>query len=161
MNVVLEGPDGAGKSTLAALIAGALDMRVQQGSGPPREPGEIEARVVKYLAMTDTIFDRHPAISQPIYAQLRGETLSPDFTAGAVRFYETQPLIVYCRGSASSLAHHVVKDGENPEHIRTVNENYDRLCALYDRWALDHAGVIYRIGDDSSAIVDLVRVLAC
>ena len=60
MNVVLEGPDGGGKSRLAEYLGAALEMYVQQGSGPPKAPGEVEKRARKYLGLENVIFDRHP-----------------------------------------------------------------------------------------------------
>lgn len=159
MNVVLEGPDGSGKSTLAAHLGAALGMHVQQGSGPPKAPGEVEARLTRYLALDNTIFDRHPAVSQVVYGSLRGETPSAEFLALVDKFYSSELLFVYCR--ATDLKLHVVKDGENPDHIATIERRHADLLAAYDRWALEKAHIVYRIGDDTSAILDVVRVIAC
>lgn len=155
MNVVLEGPDGAGKSYLAEAIAAATGMRVQQGSGPPRQPGEIERRMRDYAQMEDVIFDRHPAVSQPIYASLRGEEMSAEFWSLVDGFYRTRPVIVYCR--SESPARHVVKSGENPTHIAAVNERYPFLVRAYDEWAPRHAHLLYRIEDGLLDVV--VRII--
>lgn len=146
MNVVLEGPDGGGKSYLAEAIAEATGMRIQQGSGPPRRPGEIEQRLRDYDVMEDVVFDRHPAVSQPIYARLRGETMSPEFWGLVDRFYRSQSIIIYCR--AESPARHVVKPGENPEHIAAVHDRYPQLLSMYDEWAAKRAHLVYRIEDN-------------
>jgi hypothetical protein len=159
VNVVIEGPDGGGKSTLARTLSDALDMRVQQGSGPPKRPGEIERRTRDYLAMRSTLFDRHPCVSQTMYGQLRGETLSPDMASLIIDFYRSPVLFVYCRSTDDSR--HVVKEGENPQHIKLLHSQYDTLVSLYDRWALRHARLIYRIGDDVEELTDIIRVIAC
>lgn len=159
MNVILEGPDGGGKSTLAAYLGGALDLRVQQGSGPPKNHQEIEDRLASYLAMDNLIFDRHPAVSQCIYGTLRGETMTASFDRMVEQLYGQKPLFVYCR--ATDASRHVVKAGEDPAHIDVINRRYTTLVELYDRWALQHAQLIYRIGDDRSELTDIIRVLAC
>lgn len=157
MNVILEGPDGGGKSTLAAFLSEHLGMPVQQGSGPPRRRGEIEDRLAHYLTIDGHIFDRHPAVSQPIYGALRGETPSTEFTMLTRSFYSTKSVLVYCR--ATSPEQHVVKEGENPEHVRILTMRYQDLVGAYDAWALRHAHVIYRMGDSMPRIADAVRGL--
>ncbi len=158
MNVVLEGADGGGKSTLAATLADALGMRLQQGSGPPRGPGEVEARLREYNAMTGTVFDRHPAVSQVVYGTIRNDSRSAEFDRLVSEFYLTPSLFIYCRSTTPE--HHVVKPGENPAHIETLTKKYDLLVSMYDGWALGHARLIYRIGDDVAATIAAARVLA-
>lgn len=155
MNVICEGPDGGGKSTLAQAIADATSLNLCLGAGPPRGPGEIEARLRGYLELDHRVFDRHPGVSQVIYGQLRGEPSSPEFDALVRRLYGTHPLVIYCR--STSPDRHVVKPGENPDHVRRLTEGYAQLVDAYDRWAAERAHLIYRIGDDPLAIVDLVR----
>lgn len=159
MNVVLEGPDGGGKSTLAKMLGEALDMRVQQGSGPPKRPGEIERRMREYMQMRSTIFDRHPAVSQVVYGQLRGETMSPELASLVIDFYHSPVLFVYCRSTDASR--HEVKPGEDPAHVATLTQRYSELVRHYDAWALDHAKLLYRIGDDTAELTDIIRVIAC
>lgn len=172
MNVVLEGPDGSGKSTLAAYIAGAVDMRVQQGSGPPKSRREIDDRMRSYLAMDGVIFDRHPCVSQPIYSALRRLRVQAGYAVSGVddfdqtlaqSLYSTSPLVVYCRPKSAhdALDRHVVKEGEDPSHVAAVREYYSMLLNAYDQWALERAHLVYRIGDEQAAIADVVRVLAC
>lgn len=157
MDIVFEGPDGSGKSTLARHVCDTLALTLIPGAGPPREPGEIERRLAKYLTITNAVYDRHPAISQPIYGALRGETSSDEFIDLVSQFYYHKPLLVYCR--ATDLRRHVVKPGENPEHIAIVERRHRDLLELYDAWAFEHAHVIYRIGDDVDAIVEIVRAV--
>lgn len=145
---------------MAKAIGQALGMRVQQGSGPPKRPGEIERRTREYLSMRGTVFDRHPAVSQPVYGQLRGETLSDQMASLVLETHSGGHLMVYCR-TVDGLSRHVVKEGEDPSHIRALVDGYDRVVAAYDRWALRHAKLIYRIGDDVEELIDIVRVIAC
>lgn len=154
MNVVCEGPDGAGKSTLAEALSRATGIRVQQGSGPPRGSGEIERRLVTYLAMDDVVFDRHPAVSQTMYGAMRDEPASIEFRTLVDQFYQTQPLLIYCR--ATNLDRHCVKPGEDPDHILKLTQRFTFLLGLYDRWALARAHLLYRVGDDPVDVVDVV-----
>ena len=158
MNVILEGPDGGGKSTLAAKLGKTIGARVQVGNGPPRNASEIEGRMRDYNAMLDVIFDRHPCVSQPIYGALRGEDVTSLQRALIDEFYGTHNLFIYCR--ATSVGRHAVKAGEDPQHIAILTSRYAELVTAYDVWALTHANVVYRIGDDVSQIVDIVRVVA-
>jgi len=156
----VEGPDGGGKSTLCRAIGEALQMRVQQGSGPPKRPGEIERRTREYLSMRGTVFDRHPAVSQPVYGQIRGEVMSPQLASLVLETHSGGHLFVYCR-TVDGLSRHVVKSGEDPAHVKKLTENYEQIVEAYDRWALRHAKLIYRIGDDVEELIDIVRVIAC
>lgn len=143
IRVVLEGPDGGGKSTLARDVCDATGLRLQEGAGPPRGPGEIESRTARYLEMDGVVFDRHPAVSQPIYAHLRGEALSPDMRELVQRFYRTPHLVVYCRSVTSDR--HVVKAYEDPGHVRAVTQRYPELVSRYDEWAAYRADLQYSI----------------
>lgn len=157
MNIVLEGPDGGGKSTLGEFLSINLDARLQQGSGPPRTPDEIRQRASQYLRMTDTVFDRHPCISQPIYGTMRGVGADLPGDSLVREFYAQRPLVIYCR--SVSAERHRVKDGENPAHVEMLTARYIQLVQLYDAWAMDHAHVVYRIGDDQGLILDICRAV--
>ncbi len=149
-NIVVEGIDASGKSTLVKVLAEKLGMHVQEGEGPPKYKGEIDERIRRLLARTDHVFDRHPCVSQAIYCSIRKGQEHPrkDLTK---QFYDTNPFFIYCR--ATSLDGHVVKDYEDPEHVMAVNENHTQLLKLYDAWAVRYAHCIYRIGDNVSRLI--------
>ena len=154
-NIVLEGPDGGGKSSLAVVVSGLTGMRIQQGSGPPRGPGEMERRLSHYLTMRGVIFDRHPAVSQPIYGQLRWESQSTEFSALVDQFYDARDTIfVYCR--STDAARHVVKPGEDPAHVEVLTRRYHDLVQAYDRWASQHAHLLFRVGDDPLDVASVI-----
>jgi len=157
VNVVVEGADAGGKSTLCSIVSRALGVRVQQGSGPPREPGEIERRASEYLKMSGVIFDRHPCVSQPVYGMMRKEPLSPEFLQLVDRFYAQGNLIVFCR--STSIERHEVKADEKADHVAALERNFGLVTLTYEVWAMQRAHVIYRIGDDTQRIVDICRVV--
>lgn len=161
MNIVLEGPDGGGKSTLALHLMEELNRNssdpylLQPGEGPPKFIDEINERLRRYALHKNAIFDRHPAVSQPIYSQLREvDNNMPDIDL-VCAFYASKPLIIYCR--SITAAHHVVKEGEDPTHIDALTKNYEQLVHLYDVWALQHAHFIYRIGQNIIQLADAVK----
>ncbi len=157
MDIILEGPDNAGKSTLAQILADELNMTVRHSGGPSKYPGEVNHRAQQYNTDMDSfIYDRHPCVSQNLYVaafQNGGELIEEKHL---INFYDNAPLIIYCR-SLGDLGGHVPSEHADEEHDKKVAENYDRLCRLYDEWALKNAKLLYRIGDSIETVIDLIR----
>lgn len=153
MDIVLEGPDGGGKSTLARHLSQALDMPVQPSEGPPKYKGEINKRIERYLSYDRPyIFDRHPVISQTIYNQIRvgddPELVSPSLAA---LFGAKPSIFVYVR--APSFARHVIKPHDTARHLKQISDNYQLLVEMYDKWALATAEIVYRIPQPMTPII--------
>ena len=157
MTVIIEGPDNSGKSTLAQHIA-APNQLIQESEGPPKWPGEIVERISRYFAFPDdTIFVRHPAISNPIYDHTRPEHLrDPIPTMVLAEFYDLQSLMIYCDPVDRTMAGHEVKGVDSDDHIRRITDHRDVITQLYRAWACRHAHVVYRIGDDMEFIKSIV-----
>lgn len=163
MLIVIEGPDNAGKSTLADYLSQRLNIPIRHSGGPSKYPGEIYRRIDQFH-YDDNLYicDRHPCISQNIYLEslrLDGEVVDD----GRIdRFYETKPLIIYCRNVNATMEGHRSSEhgaGEgrtSTTYERIVESCIDRLCHTYDRWAMRHANIYYRIGDDMDRIAQLV-----
>lgn len=162
MNIVLEGPDGAGKSTLATAIHERFerivttfgrmtgkrftDWRIQHSGGPAKSTEEVEERTRVYNTNSRVIFDRHPAVSNPIYASLFHGIGGPSSTV-INAFYDTRPLVIYCR--SKNDRNHVIKENDLlGEHVKKIHREYPRLLYLYDQWAAEYAQLIYRIEDN-------------
>lgn len=152
MNIVLEGPDNSGKSTLARYLNARTGRPIILSEGPEKHPGEINERIRRYEGFRGVIFDRHPVVSQPIYGRFRSNTEVDRELV--LRFYDSRPLFIYCRGR--SLEGHVEKSHDTSEHMALVNLNHDAMCRHYDEWAKDHAHIWYRVGDSMERIVNLV-----
>ena len=154
--IVFEGVDNSGKSTLARAVASALSMNVQESEGPPKYTGELYHRAHRYWGMDNTLFVRHPFVSQTIYRTIRGngEGIKPEILKA---FYDTRPLFIYCDPVDRGLEGHIVKEGESSTHLLAIREKYEELLAHYRLWALKHAIIIYRIGDSINTVVDMVR----
>lgn len=141
MVIVIEGPDAAGKTTLAINLGYALHLRIQHSEGPEKWPGEIDERIRRYLKMENFIFDRHPCISNPIYS---GNPINEQLMA---EFMNTEPVFIYCRGNF--MDRHVVKEHDSPDHLKKIHDQNDQIRKAYDDWGLENAHIIFRPGHSS------------
>jgi Holliday junction resolvasome RuvABC ATP-dependent DNA helicase subunit len=71
MSIIIEGMDNSGKSTLGEFIGEKLGYYIQDSEGPPINQAEILLRLERYRRMHDTLFIRHPIVSNPIYDSAR------------------------------------------------------------------------------------------
>lgn len=151
--IILEGIDNTGKSTLADYLSPRLFLPIQRSEGPPHYPGEMNIRLQRYHLLGDVIFDRHPVVSQDIYGTMRSHQGVYD-PAWRIRLYSSNPLFIYCDPSDDrKLNQHVVKERETVQHVDQVSQHYDDLLRLYRAWAIRHAHLIYRIGDNPDFIL--------
>lgn len=156
MDIVLEGPDNAGKSTLAGKLSASTGRQVIQSEGREKFPGEVNERVERYSFHYNVIYDRHPCVSQGIYALIKPNT--PIHQDSINNFYSRQPLIIYCRPLVGrGMDGHIEKAYDEAEYLRTIEDKFDELTRLYDDWALNHAHLIYRIGDNETRLIETVR----
>ncbi len=159
VHIVIEGPDNAGKSTLVASINASLPLPriVVHSEGREKYTGEMDERAARYLAMAqEMIFDRHPCISQQLYNKIHPNREVAPVLIG--QFYAQQPLLIYCRANVSrGMEGHIDKDHDQQEYLELISKNYPHLCRVYDEWAIDHAHIFYRIGDNTQRICQMVR----
>lgn len=153
MNIVLEGPDATGKSTLARYLSQEFKRAIVPSEGPEKFPGEIDERIRRYRWFNDVIFDRHPCISQGIYSIFsNGQPPDRDLVFD---FYETKPVLIYCVSSMN--LEHKPKKHDSPEHLDLILQNNRAILQLYDQWAIDYAHLIYRVGSPMSRILNAIR----
>jgi hypothetical protein len=159
--IVVEGVDNSGKSTLIKALQTVFPHAPVQGSeGPPKYKGEMDERVARYIMQpANTIYDRHPCVSQPIYGTMRTH-LDPIKPELIKLFYDKRPLFIYCDGGTRGMEQHQVNHQvDTPEHLAAVADNYTKLLIQYRHWAAQHALINYRIGDDIQRLVGLVQYL--
>lgn len=156
MNIVLEGPDNGGKSTLADAIAKVTGRIIVRGKGPCT-PQNVGHRFMEFDGVDNIIFDRHACVSEPIYGPICRGVNKIDYDALTRRFYATKPLFVYCRGI--SLVGHVEDHAaDTPDHLQRISTHYYELCSAYDKWAMRHAHIVYRKGEmDMHYTVSLIN----
>src|SRR5678816_3700544 len=88
--------DNSGKSTLVAFLASALKCPIQASEGPPKYEGEMETRLARYAELPhDTIFDRHPIVSQSLYGSMRGK-VGFNVETWWAWLDGRKPFIIYC-----------------------------------------------------------------
>jgi len=161
MNIILEGVDASGKSTLAKELSRLTGQRVIPSSGPEKEPGEIIKRLSVYATYGHAILDRHPAFSHPIYSQFT--PWMSDIPQSLIDDVLTGPnLIVYCQPTPEGFGRHVEGEHDSAEHVAMVSKHYDKFLADYNEWGLRRAHMLYRCGeqfDETVArIVNALRV---
>lgn len=163
MRLILEGPDNAGKTTLARRLADACGGEVLRYFHPGGRPESIHEELncledqQMHLCGGSVILDRVTAISQRVYNP------DPQFDARRAQAWRKMqiqcPVVLYCRPSNDRLLRtqdFTWREGETDEHkekiIRGQHEfvqRYDALfasipCVSYD-WADDvHREMIYQ-----------------
>lgn len=155
MMIVLEGPDGGGKSTLAQTLLRELGLTYVPSEGPARAEGEIDRRIERYFLMKgDLLFDRHPCISQLAYRVVHDQPAPQGFLID--KFYKLKPILIYCRPHSSSN-HQASGEWDTPEYLAAVDKNFGALMEWYDQWAVRRARYIYRIGDSIPQLVHCLK----
>jgi len=140
MIIILEGPDNAGKSTLAKKLSADLGIDVVHPGGPPKNIIEVIARCEEQSAVfslsteVDVIFDRVTCISDLIY---RGR---PEYDRIFEIFHRQlktakNVIVVYCRPSDERLKNfddHVQQAHEDAAVVQYAKDNVNRIIDEYD-----------------------------
>jgi len=134
MLIVIEGPDGAGKSTLMNSLRLKFDRRAMFVTRASKPAGfnQLTDELI-WLAMvpdTSIVFcDRHPYISEQVYGPiLRDKSVFPEMSATTSLMYERMLGIVYCRPPRDTIKRQLMLE----DHIPGVPQNIDRLIDAYD-----------------------------
>jgi hypothetical protein len=138
--IILEGPDGAGKSTLAQHIHKVSGWPIVHTGGPLIDRADFLDRVERLHLLKPQqamIVDRTPFISDRVYAVLppgRPEIASEkDFND---MFRRVRPIIVYCRLANTELMLKNIcktkKEHKTLEYLTRVQKNHPLLVERYD-----------------------------
>ncbi len=138
MAIILEGPDAAGKSTLADCLVRQFGMEHLQSGGAPGTYQEV----LRYCEMQlnacnnrNIVIDRVTPISHPIYNPFyRNHVVVMDFLTAMINHKDT--VAVYCRPPTEALMRpekHVWKDYDTEEHKQKVLRNQHDFILQYDK----------------------------
>jgi GTPase SAR1 family protein len=139
MRIILEGPDNAGKTTLANRIKHALGPRVDYFH-PGGKPDDLEAEALCIEVQLDTlrasssiIMDRCTPISQVVYNP------DPELVGWRdhmwQRYLELDIVLIYCRPSTDRLLRVqdlTWREGETEEHKQKIIANQHTFVQRYD-----------------------------
>lgn len=137
--IIVEGPDGAGKSTLVEKLRCELSVsRIVQSNRPPRNAKDLEQQLKRSLDLVKqyVIQDRSNWISEPIYDLVRNGFRRirtwPDYLETARLL---APTIIYCRPPNGVIRTYATKPSspcDTPEYLQWISEHCQQIIQLYD-----------------------------
>ncbi len=135
-SIVVEGPDGAGKSTLAARLAEDLGLPLCHTGGRSYSQEELLDRCLDVAVKTHVdrvIFDRIPHISDNIYREAFGEEFLLPETTMSVLLDFLPVVLVFCQSSPDM--NEAPKDHKPAELMARVKEARPSIVRSYARKA--------------------------
>jgi hypothetical protein len=157
--LIVEGPDGAGKSTLVERLSKDLDMYVM-----PKVVDKDTNPMVNLVqwvhddvtsGLKRAMYDRHRLISEPIYGPVIRSRMEPGFDNPRWlreyqrKFRELEPFVIFCIPPIEAVLSNVDGDQDNivvKEHIELIYWLYFNLAAI---WATPTAVWDYTLNEDS------------
>lgn len=156
MPIIIEGPDGAGKSTLAKSLADRLDMNILKMTA---NGGQSVPEYLQKLACDGVIIDRC-WVSEQIYSDLFGR--EPRIGNG-----DADALTEFCERVGIPIIVllpplHVVIGRLNErgdEYADVVCPNITEIYKRYQEWAEEHGNAI--VLEDNDPVIAMEEVLKC
>jgi len=131
MRIIVEGPDGSGKSTLCSELSRRLDMAVSHSGGPIKNEEELHKRIANQLSKNNYIIDRCSVFSEPVYGlTLRGYSLlsRKDFEIYVKKMVIDGWIVIYCKAKGPI---NKGKEWKNEEHMQGIINNRDQIYNGY------------------------------
>ena len=156
MPVIIEGPDGAGKSTLAKSLADRLDMNILKMTA---NGGQSVPEYLQKLACDGVIIDRC-WVSEQIYSDLFGRE-------PRIGNDDAEALTESCRCMGIPIIVllpplHVVISRLNTrgdEYADVVCPNITEIYRRYKEWAEEHDNAI--VLEDNDQVIAMEEILKC
>ena len=156
MPIIIEGPDGAGKSTLAKSLADRLDMNILKMTA---NGGQSPDEYMQKLACDGVIIDRC-WVSEQVYSDLFGREprISED---------DAEALTDFCRLAGIPIIillpplHVVISrlNSRGDEFADVVCPNIVEIYKRYGEWAEAHKAAI--VLEDNDPVLAMEGVLKC
>ncbi len=160
--IIIEGPDGSGKTTLATKLATGLTKRVLHAGGPPKTREDIYDRIYGQFLQFGEILDRATIVSEPVYGPLLRKKIQikPESWKRWVQIYSDRGFIlIYCRPSINLLLRHtsqetaVLREGKSYKseaQVERVKKDIVKIVCAYD-------DVIKKIRSSGMEVLTYVR----
>jgi GTPase SAR1 family protein len=137
--IIVEGPDGSGKSTLVNRLSFDLNLESYHMGGKPRSGLEVLKRAAKstFLLTQPCVQDRSTLISECVYGwALRDTSPYLDWREVKALLRALNPVIIYCRPPVEKLDP-VAEFYDDPEYVSEMTDNMDSIVEGYDRCFID------------------------
>lgn len=156
MPIIIEGPDGAGKSTLAKSLARALDMNILKMTA---NGGQSVPEYLQKLACDGVIIDRC-WVSEQIYSDLFGREprIDNDDAESLTEFcWRAGIPIIVLLPPLHVVISRLNKRGD--EYADVVCQNIVEIYKRYQEWAEKHGAAI--VLEDNDPTTAMEEVLKC
>lgn len=168
--IIVEGPDGAGKTTLITKLSHILDLPVA-----PRVVSKDTEAMIDLKAWTEqnvaqgwqaTIFDRHRLISEPIYGSLLRVAFQPGFddfnwlyNMNYMLYHRVQPVVIYCLPPYETVRVNIKDDSDNKRVADAIRKIYSMyVCkAASDAAMFQALHYDYTKGEMVDSLVEWLR----
>lgn len=143
--IIVEGPEGSGKSYLAEHLGRIFRAEVFHSGGPPRSVDELVGRIQKQRSSFGSVLDRSSFVSELVYGPVvRGGTSIPrtELIEHARSFMLEGWILIYCRPPTQALIDYAtqsldrsalsVKGYKPADHAVTVQDRLLLVIGAYD-----------------------------